>query len=68
MAELQEIEVTIDADGAVRLSVSGVKGAKCEDVTKALEALLGGEIVERQRTVEYDEQPVEQEDHLREQT
>lgn len=68
MPELQEIEVTIDADGSVRLAVSGVKGARCEDLTRALEALLGGEVIERRHTAEYHEQPLEEEQHLREQT
>jgi hypothetical protein len=53
--ELQEIEVFIEKDGKVRVEVHGVKGMSCLDVTKALEAALGGQVEDRQMTAEaYD--------------
>lgn len=54
--EIQEIEVFVKPDGAVQLQVRGVKGAKCLDLTKDLERLLGGEVIERIKTPEFDEQ------------
>lgn len=52
MSELQEIEVTISPDGQISVHIHGVKGAKCEELTKGLEPLLG-QVVERTRTDEY---------------
>ncbi len=48
--EIQEIEVQIDKDGKVEISVRGVKGQKCLDITAGLEQSLGGEIVLREMT------------------
>jgi hypothetical protein len=53
--ELQEIEVFIDNDGAVRVEVRGVKGTACLDITKGLEAVLGNGIVSRELTQEAQE-------------
>lgn len=39
-----ELEVTINKDGEVQISVKGVEGKRCLLVTKALEELLGGEL------------------------
>jgi hypothetical protein len=50
--ELQEIEVIIEKDGRVRIEVRGVKGESCLDLTKDLEAALGGQIEEREMTSE----------------
>lgn len=50
--ELQEIEVVIDPDGATRIKVRGVGGPGCLDVTEALEAALGGQVVAREMTAE----------------
>jgi hypothetical protein len=50
--ELQEIEVFIDKDGQVRIQVRGVKGLACLDLTKELEAALGGQIEAREMTPE----------------
>jgi hypothetical protein len=53
--ELQEVEVIIDRNGQVRVEVRGVKGMSCLDVTRGLEAALGGQIQDRQLTSEaYD--------------
>jgi hypothetical protein len=59
MNDLQEIVVVIDKAGNVHLEVQGVKGAGCRDMTEALEQLLGGQVVQRRHTGEYDEQPAE---------
>jgi hypothetical protein len=50
--ELQEIEVFIDTNGEVRLHVCGVKGESCLDLTRELEAALGGQVASRQMTPE----------------
>jgi hypothetical protein len=50
--ELQEIELVIGKDGKVQIMVRGVKGAACLELTRELEALLGGEIEARQMTPE----------------
>lgn len=49
---MEEIKVTIDAAGNVKVTVFGVKGGKCLELTKELEQLLGGE-VDREFTSEY---------------
>lgn len=59
--ETQEIEVTIGADGGVHVSVRGVKGRACLDLTRDLEAALGDQ-VERRMTHEADEQPARLDD------
>lgn len=56
MSELQEIEVDILPDGSVKIHVRGAKGKKCLELTKKLEALLGGEVVERTHTDEYSQE------------
>ena len=54
----QDIEIVIDAKGAVTFAVKGVKGGNCLSETKFLEAALGGDtaVVEQQRTAEFYEQ------------
>jgi hypothetical protein len=52
--EVHEIEVVIDAKGEVRIQVRDMKGESCLLATKDLERLLGGEIVERNRTGDDD--------------
>ncbi len=67
--ELQEIEVTIGPDGKVQIQVRGVQGMKCLEITKELEAALGGEILARIMTPEALEQEnptdVDQDQHLK---
>jgi hypothetical protein len=65
--ELQEIEVFIDKDGKVRVEVRGVKGTSCLDLTKGLEAALGGQVEDRQMTPEANEvgQPVQEQQWLK---
>jgi hypothetical protein len=53
--DLQEIDVLIDKDGQVRLEVRGVKGPACLDLTRDLEAALGGQVADRQMTAEAQE-------------
>ncbi len=61
MSELQEIDLFIDTEGRLRVEVRGVKGAACEELTREMEELLGGEVLERDHTDEFHEQPIEQE-------
>ena len=56
MAERQEIEVLIGADGTVRLETRGLKGQSCLDETAGLEKALG-RVVRRQKTSEFWQQP-----------
>lgn len=58
--DLQEIEVTIGKDGQVQLLVRGVKGLTCLELTKELEAVLGGQIEAREMTPEAQETTEEQ--------
>jgi len=55
MKELQEIEVAITNEGRLSMEVHGVKGDACLELTKALEETLGGEVLERKLTYEYDQ-------------
>lgn len=52
MAVKNEIDITINEDGTVNLSVKGVEGKSCLDITKFLEEELGV-VTERQHTSEY---------------
>jgi hypothetical protein len=58
--DLQEVEVFIEPDGRVRVEVRGVKGLSCLDITRALEAALGGKVEDRQLTPEAHEAAPEQ--------
>lgn len=58
--ELQEIDVFIEQDGRVRIEVRGAKGLACLDLTKDLEAALGGRIEAREMTSEALETAPEQ--------
>ena len=55
--ELEEIEISIDAQGRVQVEIRGVKGARCLEITREMERLLGDRVVERTHTHEYDQQP-----------
>ena len=53
--KIEEIEVTIGTDGKIQLHTSGFSGDACLDATEEIEALLGNQLVERERTAEtYD--------------
>jgi hypothetical protein len=62
--ELHEIEVFIDPDGRVRIEVRGVKGPACLEITRPIEAGLGGEVELREATPEMldaaQDQPTDQ--------
>jgi hypothetical protein len=53
MSELQEVEVVLEKDGTVRVHVRGVRGQACVAITKPVEEMLGGKVLERQHTDEY---------------
>ena len=55
--EVQEIEVTINKNGQVEVHVRGVKGTACLEITRGLEAALGGEVILREMTPEAAEPP-----------
>ncbi|MEW6502992.1 MAG: DUF2997 domain-containing protein [Chloroflexota bacterium] len=55
MMEIQEIELTILPDGKVEISVRGVKGNACLEITRAIEEALGNQILERKMTAESQE-------------
>jgi hypothetical protein len=48
----KEVIVTIDAGGQTTVTVEGVPGPACEDVTRDVEQSLGA-VVGRERTAEY---------------
>jgi hypothetical protein len=56
MSGLQEIEVLIRPDGQVQVRVRGVKGDGCRELTEELERFLGGRVLQRRHTDEYEEQ------------
>jgi hypothetical protein len=58
MAAVEEFEITIDAKGKVHLSVRGVPGETCLEISAELEALLGNMLEDRHLTAEYYEKPL----------
>jgi hypothetical protein len=48
----KKIIMEIDEQGDPTVTVEGVKGASCNDLTKSLEAALGGTVVEKRKTKE----------------
>ncbi|MBY0549278.1 MAG: DUF2997 domain-containing protein [Candidatus Obscuribacterales bacterium] len=50
--QFQQVHITITKDGQVEIKVEGAVGLSCLDITKALEAVLGGEVVSREMTAE----------------
>lgn len=52
----KEIIVEATPDGVVTISVNGVKGKSCKEITKRLEAALG-KVVKVEETKEYFEKP-----------
>jgi hypothetical protein len=51
------IKISIDKSGKVSFTVEGVKGEACLTETKFLEDALGGQVLQRENTPEYYEQP-----------
>ncbi len=62
MSEIQEIDVFISPEGEVKIEVRGVKGQKCLEITRGLENALGGKVVLREHTDEFNqnEQDIDQ--------
>ena len=57
--KIEEIEVTISADGKVHLHTFGFSGDACLDATEEIEKLLGNQVLQRERTSEtYDQTAV----------
>ena len=50
---MKTIRFRIDKKGEVHIDVEGVNDATCEQLTKAFEAALGGEIIDVQRKPNY---------------
>jgi len=66
--ELQEIEVYINKDGAVRIQVRGATGNSCLELTKGLEKALGGQVEAREMALEAGaeiKQPVQERQRLK---
>jgi hypothetical protein len=66
--EIQEIEVTIGRTGQIEISVRGMKGNSCLEITNDLEQALGGVILTREMNPEaFANNPsqIDQTDHLR---
>jgi hypothetical protein len=40
---MKKVLITINEDGSTQISVQGVKGKSCKDLTKMLEQALGGQ-------------------------
>jgi hypothetical protein len=53
---VEKIEITIAPGGDTTISVEGVKGKGCTDLTKAIEKALG-KVVKDEKTSEYRERP-----------
>lgn len=49
----EEIKIIIGKDGSVHVSVNGVKGAGCKDLTKSLQAAIGDTFKETNTTEFY---------------
>lgn len=49
---MEEIIITIDKTGKSKVTVNGVKGASCTDLTKKLESAMGS-IVADKKTAEF---------------
>lgn len=50
---MQKITVKISAMGAVEYEVEGVKGKGCMKLTKAIDEITGGQVLERRKTGEF---------------
>jgi hypothetical protein len=53
--QIQEIEVLVHPDGKVKLHVRGAPGAQCLELTADLEKALGGQVLAREHTPEFDQ-------------
>jgi hypothetical protein len=57
MKMAEEIIVEVSPQGEVKVSVKGVKGKSCKDMTKALEAAFG-DVQSSVKTSEFNETPL----------
>lgn len=64
MAIKNEIEVSIRPDGSVSFEVKCAKGPSCFELTRKLEEQLG-EVIERERTPEFYQEEVQEQDQIR---
>jgi len=61
MTEIQQLEISIGADGTVRLQVQGISGPRCIALTEDVERVLGNQVMERILSDQYyDQQEVEE--------
>ena len=66
MADKDELEITIDREGNVKIRVIGGDGSGCVELTKELEEALGL-VTDRQLTEEFYVEPVETEKQVEQQ-
>ena len=59
----QDFEITIGADGEVKIHIKGIKGKRCLEVAKMFEEMIG-ETKEQELTAEYYEPGGDVEIHL----
>lgn len=53
---MEEITIRVGKDGKINLSVAGVKGTSCKDLTKALEKAIGSVESTKNTSEMYDQQ------------
>ena len=56
---MKEIVVNIDTNGKPTFEVKGVKGKRCLDLTRDIEKSLGGKVLERKFTREYNQSEID---------
>lgn len=56
MGGVEEIDLFIEPDGRLRVAVRGVKGPACTALTREMERLLGGQLIDRRHTDEFEQQ------------
>lgn len=54
---MQQIKVVISSTGEISYSVHGVKGSGCKALTKAIDNISGGKVLETKNTGEFCELP-----------
>mmetsp|Transcript_50306 Transcript_50306/g.75162 ORF Transcript_50306/g.75162 Transcript_50306/m.75162 type:complete len:157 (-) Transcript_50306:166-636(-) len=55
---LVELDCMINPDGTVQIHIKGIKGPGCTALADKLSHYLGGEVISRENTHEYYEQPL----------
>ena len=53
MSAEEQIIITFLEDGSVQMEVKGVKGPRCQELTRPLEEVLGGQVVEQTKKPEF---------------